>query len=142
MKIPLGDFGNAVAKAAPVVDQSAVFGTAAAEFDQLQRTRDAVVYRQTQERQQLQRAKAHNAALTYQLDVEGAAQATAADIESGVLDYNLADTELQKRVATIKRPQVELEDPVDVENFDYVLNEQANRANKALVPVVRMARAR
>lgn len=142
MKIPLGDFGNAVAKAGPVVDQSAVFGTAAAEFDQLQRTRDAVVYRQTQERQQLQRAKAHNAALTYQLDVEGAAQATAADIESGELDYNLADTELQKRVATIKRPQVELEDPVDVENFDYVLNEQANRANKALVPVVRMARAR
>ncbi len=142
MKIPLGDFGNSIARAAPVVDRSALFQTARNVFIEGQAVHDQVEAHQRQERQQLQRAKAHNAALDYQLEVEGAAQSTAADIEAGTIDYNTAGAELDKRVTAIKRPQVELEDPVDVENFDYVLNGQVARATKTLLPVVRMAKAR
>lgn len=142
MKIPLGDFGNAIARAAPVVDHSGVYMAAHDAIQDVGRTYDKVQADERRERQQLQRAKAHNAALDYQVEVEGAAQETAAGIESGEVDYNAAGPELEKRVTAIPRPKVDLEDPVDIENFDYVLRDTARRAGKALVPVVRQARAR
>jgi hypothetical protein len=142
VRVPLGEFGYDVARAAPVVDKSGVFQAARDVFVEGQRAHDRVEAEQRQERQQLQRAKAHNASLDYELEVQAAAQTTAADVESGAIDYNTADAELEKRITTIKRPQVELEDPVDIENFDYVLKSQVARAGKALVPVVRAARGR
>lgn len=135
-RIPLGNFGNAIADPAPRVNiPSAAFDNAGAG---LQRLGDAAVNlsgdlmaKQKAEEAALNRARAANAVL----DREIATKTAQADVEravtSGALHYGDAVESYRKRVGALDLPAIAGLDPVTAENVQRSVrrNDQAGEFN-------------
>ena len=121
-RIPLGNFGNAIAQPAPAV--RAVPGAYDNGGAGLKQAGDALMQEGAQllaeERQQallLTRAKAANAVLDREISVKAIGQDISQQVEAGTLHYDEAPKVLKQRMGELGMPDMTGMDPVTAENF-------------------------
>lgn len=121
-RIPLGNFGNAIAQPAPAV--RAVPGAYDNGGAGLKQVGDALMQEGAQllaeERQQallLTRAKAANAVLDREITVKAIGQDISQQVEAGTLHYDEAPKVLKQRMGELGMPDMTGMDPVTAENF-------------------------
>lgn len=128
MRIPLGNFGNAIPQAAPA---TRVPGGAGRGADMLKQAADNLVNsiesgvaiekqqaREEQQKQQaLDRAKAANSVLDREIEVDAIHGDITQQVAAGTLDYNKAQETYKTKVGELKMPDMAGLDPVTAENF-------------------------
>lgn len=128
MRIPLGNFGNAIPQAAPA---PRVPGGAGRGADMLKQTADNLVNnieagvaiekqqaKEDQQKQQaLDRAKAANAVLDREIAVDSIHNEITQQVTAGTLDYTKAHETYKAKVGELVTPDMTGLDPVTAENF-------------------------
>ena len=127
--IPLGNFGNAIAGAAPRVNIPRVnipreaFDTGGAGLQQmgesLTRAGASMLSNMREEENQLTKAKLANAALDREIELDAIGTEIDAAVSSGQVSYKDADKIYKDRVGKLKTPEeLKTADPVTAENFN------------------------
>lgn len=128
-RIPLGNFGNAIAAPAPkasvpagafrstegLQQLSSTLLQASASFMEADRQ---VKEEELRKQQNLDRAKAANAVLDREIAVDAVSKDIEQQVSSGALHYAEAPTLYKKRLDELGKPDVQGLDPVAAENFD------------------------
>jgi len=128
-RIPIGNFGNAIAAPAPKANVpagafrsteglqqlSSTLLQASASFMEADRQ---VKEEELRKQQNLDRAKAANAVLDHEIAVDAVSKDIEQQVSSGVLHYAEAPTLYKKRLAELGKPEMQGLDPVAAENFD------------------------
>lgn len=129
-RIPLGDFGNAILKPGPQVQQVAVAfdngGAALADLGDagyrsgmnILAAQRAEAEKQKRENEALARARAADAALTREEQTRTLADDVAKRLESGDLTYDTALTEYDKAASMLETPEIGSLDPVTKSNYE------------------------
>jgi hypothetical protein len=138
VKINIGNFGYSEREVTPVVDKSGVGNALIAAGGRLQNQLDDI----QRNREALQRAKAANAAVSYQLAIEETGRGLEEDLASGAVNWENADAEYGERVKKLEVPQFELDNPIDRENSDNAIAHAQERGRLAIQPQVFAARQR
>lgn len=132
-KIPLGNFGNAIASPAPRVNipagayrdteglKQAGDALAQASIQMLradQQAKEEEQRKRQAEQQALDRAKAANQVLDREIAVDAVSRDIEQQVTSGAVHYTEAPTLYKKRLDELGRPAMTGLDPVTAENFD------------------------
>jgi hypothetical protein len=138
VKINIGNFGYSEREVTPVVDKSGVGNALIATGGRIQNTLDDI----QRNREALQRAKAANAVVSYQLAVEETGRGLEEDLASGAVNWENADAEYGERVKKLEVPQFELDNAIDRENSNGAIAHAQERGRLAIQPQVFAARQR
>jgi hypothetical protein len=150
-RIPMGNFGNAIAAPPP---RTRIPAGAYSEGAGLAQVGDALSdvsanifaeekQRQDEEKRQqqaLDRARAANLVLDHEIAVDGVAKQIEQQVSSGEVQYAEAPTLYQKRVKELGAPAVEGMDPVTAENFSKGMKRIEFKGQGAIDGVVSKAR--
>lgn len=143
--IPLGNFGNAIAGAAPRVNiQREAFDTGGAGLQQmgesLTRAGASMLSNMREEESQLTKAKLANAALDREIELDAIGTEIDAAVSSGQVSYKDADKIYKDRVGKLKTPEeLKTADPVTAENFNRQLKRLDFKASSKIGGIVAKA---
>lgn len=144
-RIPLGNFGNAIAQPAPAVRvTSAAFdngGSGAQKLgDDVLRISASMADEERQKADALTRARLTNSALDREMAVDNIGREIEQDIAAGKLHYNDAATAYKKRVGELQTPDLNGVDPVTAENFSRSVKRLDFKGEKHIEGIVGKAR--
>lgn len=151
-RIPMGNFGNAIASAPPRVNIPAgAFDSGGRGLQQLGEaiTQGADKAMQEEERKALEqkkqdealaRAKAGNAVLDREITIDAINKDIEQQVATGAIHYTEAPTIYKKRVSEIEAPNMAGLNPVDVENFSKGLKRVDYKGEAVIGGVVEKAK--
>lgn len=120
-RIPLGNFGNAIADPAPRINIPRGAFSAGEGLQKLGDTgmqvASAAMEEQRQQNDALKRTQAANALLDHEIAVKTAGQDIAQQLADGTMNYKEAADAYKSRIADIPKPDAAGFDPVTAENF-------------------------